>query len=149
MPDPASAAGAMAEGTEEATGRKVFDPPPGWNGVDPAKRWRDHKRELKLWALDSDLPLKKQGVIYLRSLQGDATEAVLLALEDGVIAAEDGLERIIMYFDKAYKGHMEITDDIDFDAALYKTKTAGTGKASEIVRIPCLARSSLSSRRTS
>ena len=51
---------------ELATFRGLRDPPPIWDGKDPAKRWVQKRRELKMWARDSDLPPSKTGVSLWR-----------------------------------------------------------------------------------
>eukprot|EP00971_Amphidinium_carterae_P273042 5419177-Amphidinium_carterae.1 len=50
------------------------DPPPVWDGVSPAERWRPVQRAIALWAEDSDLPKKRQGVRLFRSLAGIAQQ---------------------------------------------------------------------------
>eukprot|EP00971_Amphidinium_carterae_P210615 4179440-Amphidinium_carterae.1 len=47
------------------------DPPPVWTGDDPL-RWRQVRRDVLLWAADSDTPPGRQGPRFFRALSGRA-----------------------------------------------------------------------------
>eukprot|EP00971_Amphidinium_carterae_P302427 6009335-Amphidinium_carterae.1 len=113
----------MATGEGDA---KFRDPPPVWDGVDPANRWRQVRRRIVLWAEDTDLHKKRQGLRVFRHLSGDAA-TLAESLTDEQLTAENGLQTVLNLFDEVYKGYMAIAYDRDFQDALY----GGARKAGE------------------
>ena len=53
------------------------DPPPAWDGIDVAKRWKKFKRELLLWQWDTRLEKKRQGLKVWRRMTGKAADIAL------------------------------------------------------------------------
>jgi hypothetical protein len=106
---------------ELATFRGLRDPPPIRDGKDPAKRWIQKRRELKMWARDSDLPPSKLGVRLWRLGLPDGSPAKTLTnwLTDDTISAEDGFEIMMAAFDKAYAGFLNVTEEETFEKALF------------------------------
>ena len=100
-----------------------FDPPPIWDGIDPASTWKSTRRSLHLWAADqTGLPAEVLGVrVFRHSLCG---KAKLLAdeIEDDDLKASDGFEKIIAFFDGLYAGHIKLEDEKIMDNALYTGK---------------------------
>ena len=74
----AAATAAMAALDGDKNGRTSFDPPPVWDGVDPARIWRRCRRYATLWHMDTDLAVGKHGTRFYRSLIGDAKGAARL-----------------------------------------------------------------------
>eukprot|EP00971_Amphidinium_carterae_P203991 4048054-Amphidinium_carterae.1 len=117
----------MAATAEASQGDARFrDPPPGWDGVDPANRWRQIRRRIVLWSEDTDLAKKRQGLRVFRHLTGDAA-TLAESLTDEQLTAEDGLQKLLDLFDGVYAGYMAIAYDKDFIEALY----GGSRKAGE------------------
>ena len=114
----------LQEGT---SGRRVaFDPPPTWDGKDPAKRWTRYKTELELWHLDTDLETKKHGTrLYRIGLEEDAKDLIEGHFKPSEIAATDGYDKIVAFFDNQYKGFLELTKDEEFDKALFGERKDG------------------------
>eukprot|EP00971_Amphidinium_carterae_P251151 4985261-Amphidinium_carterae.1 len=65
------------------------DPPPAWDGEEPAKRWRNYRRDLKMWESSTDIGPLKRGSLVFRAFTGKA-RILAEGLEDRVIQAEDG-----------------------------------------------------------
>eukprot|EP00971_Amphidinium_carterae_P346380 6487794-Amphidinium_carterae.1 len=93
------------------------DPPPAWSGDDPLK-WRQTRRDLLLWANDSDTPASRQGTRFFRSLSGRARQ-LCDGLEDQLIMAPDGLMYIINHLDALYKGSLSVAKELEGEKALF------------------------------
>eukprot|EP00971_Amphidinium_carterae_P084661 1675670-Amphidinium_carterae.1 len=80
------------------------DPPPAWSGENPLQ-WRQIRRDLLLWANDTDTPANRQGSRFFRSLSGRARQ-LCDGLEDQRITASDGLMYIVGHLDQLYQGSL-------------------------------------------
>eukprot|EP00971_Amphidinium_carterae_P341895 6480958-Amphidinium_carterae.1 len=94
------------------------DPPPAWTGENPGQ-WRQVRRDVLLWAADTDLPPIKRGVRFFRQLGGRAR---LLAdgLEDTRLMSTDGLQYVINHFDVIYKDTLEVEKELEGERALFQ-----------------------------
>ena len=113
-----------------------FDPPPIWDGIDPASTWKSTRRSLHLWAADqTGLPAEVLGVrVFRHSLCG---KAKLLAdeIEDDDLKASDGFEKIIAFFDGFYAGHIKLEDEKIMDNALDRVHRPQAGRAEEVSKV--------------
>eukprot|EP00971_Amphidinium_carterae_P050679 997796-Amphidinium_carterae.1 len=75
---------------EHGTSWKSKDLPPVWDGISPETRWRLVRREITMWAADTDTPQNRQGVRVWRQLQGRAKE-LAEALSDATLMSSSGL----------------------------------------------------------
>ena len=65
--------GALPAGQEAGVrNRPGLYPAPIWDGYQPEKFWVKKRREIRLWAKDSDLEPKRLGVRLWRGLIGQA-----------------------------------------------------------------------------
>ena len=114
-------AGASKPDSHDPTSKGGRDPPPIWDGKDPARRWVQKRRELNMWARDSDLPKSKIGVrLWRHGLPDDTPAKVIInGLSDDEICADDGFELIMKTFDRAYAGFMNVTQEETFEKALF------------------------------
>ena len=98
---------------ELATFRGLRDPPQIGDGKHPGKRWVQMRRELKMWARDSDLPKSMLGVRLWRLGLPDGSPAKTLinGLTDDQISGDDSFEIMMEVFDKAYAGFLNVTED--------------------------------------
>ncbi len=73
---------------------KIRDPPPSYDGIDPASTFAKFRKDVELWKLDTDWPVTKWGSKMLRGLSGDAREiADVLDVTD--IIGDIGLDIIM------------------------------------------------------
>eukprot|EP00971_Amphidinium_carterae_P347303 6489236-Amphidinium_carterae.1 len=97
---------------------KSRDLPPIWDGVSPETRWRLVRREIKMWAADTDTPVNRQGVRVWRQLQGRAKE-LAESLPDATLMSSSGLSELLQHFDTLYHGALQLTAEVDFERALF------------------------------
>ena len=98
--------------------RPGLDPAPIWDGCNPSKLWKRKRREILLWAQDSDLPGPKQGVRLFRGLVGVAAD-IGETIPDETLQGKESVLQIVAHFDELYKGFMVIAEDDTFDLAIY------------------------------
>eukprot|EP00971_Amphidinium_carterae_P017278 340899-Amphidinium_carterae.1 len=122
----------MGEQGNPTTEKGYRDPPPTWDGEKPTENWRTKRREILLWAEDTDLPPKRQGVRVFRHLTGQA-RLIAEPLTDEQLRADDGLQKLIDHFDAIYAGYLAIAQDKDFDLAFF----AGVRKQTENFLVDC------------
>ena len=72
-----------------------YDPPPSWDGVEPARRWLKIREDLQLWHDDTDLPARKHGTRLYRHLGEAARDAVRKGVKQDDIRGEDGFNNTI------------------------------------------------------
>ena len=108
----------MANGAVQHPHHHRFDTVPVWDGEDVRNKWPKMRRAIKLWDHDTDIPQEKKGARLFRSLTG---KAALLAepIEDDELFKETAVDFIVDYFDKAYKGFMDLKADDDYEKAFY------------------------------
>jgi hypothetical protein len=101
-----SEAVASSKEAELASVLGLRDPPPIWDGKDPAKRWLQKRRDLMMWARDTDIPKAKLGVRFWRlGLPDDSpAKTIINGLKDREIVSEEGFEIMIATLDRAYAG---------------------------------------------
>ena len=99
-----------------------FDTVPIWDGEDVRNRWPKMRRAIKLWDHDSDIPPEKKGARLFRSLTG---KAALLAepIEDDELFKATAVDYILEYFDKAYKGFLDLKADDDCEKSFLQRAT--------------------------
>eukprot|EP00971_Amphidinium_carterae_P265111 5258903-Amphidinium_carterae.1 len=106
------------------------DAPPAWDGVDPSRRWRAHRRELLLWQADTEVPPARQAVEASRHMTGQA-KVLAESVTDRELMAPNGIQILIQHFDQLYTGAMKVTAELDFDAALTAALFTGHRQSSE------------------
>eukprot|EP00971_Amphidinium_carterae_P348257 6490405-Amphidinium_carterae.1 len=94
------------------------DLPPVWDGVSPETRWRLVRREITMWAADTETPANRQGVRVWRQLQGRAKE-LAEPLSDSTLMSSGGLLAVLTHFDTLYHGALQLTAEVDFEQALF------------------------------
>ena len=116
----------MAEEQEQKGYQGGRDPPPLWDGSHPEKRWKEVRREILLWAADTDCPASKQGVrFYRRTPVGSVARDLIKGIKDEVLCSEDGLKAILAIYDKSYEGFMKVSESETFEKALYSGARKG------------------------
>ena len=113
----------------ESTGKGGSrDPPPAWDGVNPAKRWLDKKRELQMWADDTECPKDKMGVRFWRLglPEGSPARTLVDSMSDEDIRGPAGFDNMIFMFDRAYAGFLKVKQERTFEEALYGTAKSAT-----------------------
>eukprot|EP00971_Amphidinium_carterae_P331700 6465443-Amphidinium_carterae.1 len=110
----------LTRNTPNSSGR---DPPPAWSGEDPL-RWRQTRRDLLLWAADTETPASKQGTRFFRALSGRARQ-LCDGLEDQMIMAPDGLMYIVRHLDALYQGPLAIAKELEGERALFSGHRTG------------------------
>eukprot|EP00971_Amphidinium_carterae_P118289 2343602-Amphidinium_carterae.2 len=94
------------------------EPPPVWDGVDPASRWKQCRRAIKLWSEDCELEEHKKGVRLWRSLTGVAAK-LAEPITDDQLRSVQGVEVILNHFDALYAGYTEQVKETLHDKALW------------------------------
>ena len=117
MPSPAESSGA-AEGEDPGPPFRDREPPPYFDGEDPAKNFKPWLRELELWAFDTEVPAAKHGTRILRRL-GGAAKAAANELETSEILGEKGKDNILAKLKEYFSPHLETTMPKAFEKAVY------------------------------
>eukprot|EP00971_Amphidinium_carterae_P347991 6490260-Amphidinium_carterae.2 len=94
------------------------EPPPVWDGQDPANRWRVCRRAIKLWQEDCELEDHKKGVRLWRSLTGVAAR-LAEPITDEQLRSAQGVQVILDHFDSLYAGYTEQVKETLHDKALW------------------------------
>ena len=68
-----------------AIDRKDYDPPPGYDGVDPTSTYKGWRRAFVLWTKDTDVPLRKRGRKVLAAMKGDAAAIVGTLIDEELL----------------------------------------------------------------
>ena len=79
------------------------------------------RREIELWAEDSDLPPEKLGVRLWRGFCHHA-QPIADSIPNHILRANNGVQQILDIFDENYKGFVLIQQEDDFEQALYDFK---------------------------
>eukprot|EP00971_Amphidinium_carterae_P195442 3878536-Amphidinium_carterae.1 len=116
----------MATTDQKGFDGKFRDQCPVWDGDSPAERWRMVRRSIVLWSEDTELAKAKQGVRLFRSLVGKAAQ-LGECLSDDEIKSDNGLQKILGYFDQLYDGYLAIARDRDVEETIH----GGRKKVSE------------------
>ena len=101
--------------------QSVRDPPPVWDGRNPAERWPDKRRELLMWSRDTDIAKEKLGARFWRYgiPDGSPAKVIVNSMEDDDILGENGFNNIIAMFDSTYRGFEKVKKEKTFEEALF------------------------------
>jgi len=100
--------------------KEDWDPPPPLSTWNMQRDWKEYRRRLMVWRLNTDLPLSRQGGKFLAQLSGQAAQAVEHVPLDS-LRNEDGFDILLKELDRAgnYLSDNELTADVE--KAFYDT----------------------------
>ena len=91
-----------SSGDGKGSGRKdngppLRDPPPVWDGVNPADRWERKRREILAWADDCEIADEKKAVRFWRFGVPDDSPArtIIDTIPDDALRKADGMKTVM------------------------------------------------------